>query len=74
MSKTYMYYADLEVTYADGATGAKRFEGLTLAGVQHQADKKLTQLIATAKFAKQMDADKTFQVVKHKVVSGKIDV
>ena len=70
----HMYYADLEVTYADGATGAKRFEGLTLAGVQRQAEKKLTQLIATAKFAKQMDADKTFQVASHKIKSGRLVV
>jgi hypothetical protein len=70
----HMYYADLEVTYADGATGAKRFEGLTLDGVQKQADKKLKEMIATSKFSKQMDADKTFQVASHKIKSGKLDV
>jgi hypothetical protein len=71
---THIYYADLEVTYGDGATGAKRFEGLTLAGVQRQADKKLAEMIATSKFAKQMDADKTFQIASHKISSGKMDV
>lgn len=74
MSKTYMYYADLEVTYKDGSTGAKRFEAVTMESAQKQADEKLREVIATSKFAKQTDADNTFQVVKHKVVSGKIDV
>ena len=71
---TPMNYADLEVRYADGSFGAKRFEALTMAAAQKQADDKLRELIATAKFAKQMDADKTFQVVKHKISAGKIDV
>ena len=71
---THMYYADLEVTYADGSFGAKRFEALTMAAAQKQADDKLRELIATAKFAKQMDADKTFQVVKHKVSAGQLNV
>lgn len=74
MSKTYMYYSDLEVTYKDGSTGAKRFEGLTMQSTQDQADEKLREIIATSKFAKQTDADNTFQIVKHKVISGKIDV
>jgi hypothetical protein len=47
---------------------------LTMKSTQDQADKKLREVIATSKFAKQTDADDTFQVVKHKVVSGKIDV
>ena len=71
---THIYYADLEVTYGDGATGAKRFEGLTLAGVQKQADKKLAEMIATSKTAKQWDADTTFHLVSHKIKSGKLDV
>ena len=74
MSKTYMYYADLEVRYADGATGAKRFEAVTMEAAQKQADNKLREMIVTSKFAKQMDADKTFQIVGHKIASGKIDV
>jgi hypothetical protein len=69
-----MYYADLEVTYKDGSTGAKRFEAVSMKSAQKQADEKLREVIATSKFAKQTDADNTFQVVKHKVVSGKIDV
>ena len=71
---THMYYADLEVTYADGATGAKRFESVTLASAQKQADNKLKEMIATSKFAKQMDSDKTFQIKSHKIKSGKINV
>jgi hypothetical protein len=69
-----MYYADLEVTYKDGSIGAKRFEAITMESAQKQADEKLREVIATSKFAKQTDADDTFQVVKHKVVSGRIDV
>jgi len=71
---THMYYADLEVRYADGSFGAKRFEALTMAAAQKQADDKLKELIATSKFAKQMDADKTFHVVSHKIKAGQIDV
>lgn len=71
---THMYYADLEVRYADGSFGAKRFEALTMAAAQKQADDKLKELIATAKFAKQMDADKTFQVTGHTIKAGKLDV
>ena len=71
---THMYYADLEVTYADGATGAARYESVTMAAAQKQADKKLKEMIATSKFANQMDSDKTFQIKSHKIKSGKIDV
>ena len=71
---THMYYADLEVTYADGATGAARYESVTMAAAQKQADKKLKEMIATSKFAKQMDSDKTFQIKSHKIKSGKINV
>lgn len=70
----YTYYADLEVTYKDGTTGAKRFGALSLGAAQRKADKKLKELIATSKFAKQTDADDTFQVVKHRISSGKVHV
>lgn len=71
---SFMYYADLEVNYADGSFGAKRFQGVSMENAQKQADKKLKEIIATSKFAKQMDADKTFEIVSHKIKSGKIDV
>lgn len=71
---THMYYADLEVHYADGSSGAKRFEALTMAAAQKQADIKLKEMIATSKVAKQWDADTTFHLVSHKIKSGKIDV
>lgn len=69
---THMYYADLEITYEDGSKGAKRFDGLSLESVQKQADKKLRECIATAKFAKETDADKTFQIKSHKISAGKL--
>jgi len=71
---THMYYADLEVRYGDGSTGAKRFEGVSLDIVQNQAISKVRELVATSKFAKQMDADKTFEVTGHRISSGKVDV
>ena len=71
---THMYYADLEVTYADGATGAKRFESVTLASAQKQADNKLKEMLETSKFVNQWDGDTTFQIKSHKIKSGKIDV
>jgi hypothetical protein len=46
-----MYYADLEVRYGDGSTGAKRFEGVSLDIVQNQAISKVRELVATSKFA-----------------------
>ena len=71
---THMYYADLEVTYEDGSTGAARYEAVTLAAAQKQADDKLKEMIATSKIAKQWDADTTFHLVSHKIKSGKVDV
>ena len=71
---SFMYYADLEVNYADGSFGAKRFQGVSMENVHKQADDKLREMIATSKFAKQMDADKAFEIVSHKVTAGQIDV
>lgn len=70
----FMYYADLEVNYADGSFGAKRFQGWSMENAQKQADDKLREMISTSKFAKQMDADKAFEVVSHKITAGRIDV
>jgi hypothetical protein len=71
---THMYYADLEVIYEDGSTGAKRFESVTLASAQKQADNKLKEMIDTSKFVNQWDGDTTFQIKSHKISSGKINV
>ena len=71
---TFTYYADLEVTYADGSIGAKRFEALSMGAAQRKADAKLKEVIETSKLIKKHQGDKTFQVVKHKISSGKIDV
>ena len=35
---TFMYVSDLEVRYADGSIGAKRFEGLTMDAAKKKAD------------------------------------
>lgn len=71
---SFMYYADLEVRYSDGSTGAKRFEAITMESAQKMADDKLREVIETSKFAKRMDADKTFQVTGHRISAGKINV
>lgn len=69
---THMYYADLEVTYADGSIGAKRFEGLSLTAVQDKASAKLKEVIETSKLVKKQHGDKTFQVVKHKITAAQL--
>lgn len=71
---SFMYYADLEVNYADGSFGAKRFQGFSMENVHKQADSKLKEMISTSKFAKQMDADKAFEIVSHKITAGEINV
>lgn len=69
---THMYYADLEITYEDDSKGAKRFEALSLGAAQRKAEKKLKEVIATSKFAKQTDGDNTFQIKSHKISAGKL--
>ena len=68
---TFMYVSDLEVRYADGSIGAKRFEGLTMDAAKKQAEDKLDEVIETSRLVKEMDGDTTFVVVGHKIKTFK---
>lgn len=71
---TYMYYADLEVTYKDGSMGAKRYQAVTMESARKQAQAKIEEIIETSKLIEKHKGDRTFQVKSHKIKTGKLDV
>lgn len=61
-----IYYADLSIKYSDGAIGARRFTGYTTNQAMSEADEYLTGIIRAVR------AVADYDVVSHKVVSGKL--